>query len=335
MSGAGGTGAGGGAGPGGDGSVVGGAGGGVGPGGDGSVVVAIEAGGTKFLCAAGRDRHDLTRRGVTRIATTTPTATMRAVAGWAASLEGLGPLGAVGVASFGPLDLGRRRIGSTPKSGWSGFDWDGAVRDVFPGLPFGLETDVGAAALAEHRWGAAQGRDPAVYLTVGTGIGGGIVAGGRVLHGLVHPEIGHMHVGRHESDDFPGACPFHRDCLEGMASGTALAQRWGMAGETLPAGHPAWALEAWYLARAVANLVMTLSPEVIVIGGGLMAVAGLRARVGDLLPGLIAGYVDAERLHAPAAGYLVDPGLGRLSGVLGALAVGQGAVGAGPAGRAG
>lgn len=289
------------------------------------LVAAIEAGGTKFVCGSGRSRGDLMARGLTMLATTDPERTVGALAGWAASLEE--EVAAVGVASFGPLDLAGRAIASTPKPGWSGFDWAAAVGEVWPGRPMALETDVGAAALAESRWGAAEGRDPAVYVTVGTGIGGGVVAGGAVVHGLVHPEIGHMRVGRRAGDDFAGSCPFHGDCLEGLAGGPAVERRWGERGEQLPPDHAAWDLEAWYLGRLVANLVMALSPQVVVLGGGVMGVPGLLDRVRAEVPAAVAGYLESELLGERISDYVVPPGLGTGSGIVGALAVGQTAAG--------
>jgi fructokinase len=187
-----------------------------------------------------------------------------------------------------------------------------------------FDTDVNAAALGEARWGAAQGLDSFVYLTVGTGIGGGGLLGGQLMHGLVHPEIGHLRLPRESTaDPFPGACPFHGDCLEGLASGPALLARWGLAAEALPEGHPAWALEAQYLALALVNLICTLSPQRIVIGGGVMDQAHLFPLVRQQVAALLNGYLQAEEILERIDAYIVPPGLKGASGRLGALALAE------------
>jgi fructokinase len=290
-----------------------------------ALLVGIEAGGTKFVCRAGRDIDEFCRGERAVVATGSPEGTMAEVAAWvheAQSAHGE-RVGAVGVASFGPLDMARLAIGDTPKPGWSGFSWAAALDAVLPGVPFALDTDTGAAALAEWRWGAARWRDPAAYLTVGTGIGGGLVLGGRPLHGLVHPEVGHMRVRRQEGDDFPGTCPFHGDCLEGLACGPALEKRWGRRGEDLPADHPAWQLEASYLSQCVVNLVMTVSPQIVVMGGGIMEVEGLRDRVRTGVREMIGGYLASDLLGEHIDRFVVAPGLGADSGVLGAFGLAE------------
>lgn len=281
----------------------------------------IEAGGTKFVCAVGSGPDDL--RAVVRFPTTTPEETLgRAVA----FLKDQGPLAAVGVASFGPVDLDPASptygyITTTPKPGWAYTDVVGPIRRAL-GVEVGFDTDVNGAALAEYRWGAARGSDTFVYLTVGTGIGGGGMVDGRLIHGLVHPEMGHVYVPHNrERDPYSGCCPYHGDCLEGLASGPAIEGRWGQPAETLPPDHPAWELEAEYLALAVANLVCLLSPRRVILGGGVMQQAHLfppiRRRVKELLGGYIPSPTILERIEA----YIVPPGLGDRSGVLGTLAL--------------
>jgi fructokinase len=212
-------------------------------------------------------------------------------------------------------------ITTTPKPGWRDTDLVGPLRAAL-GVPIVVDTDVNAAALGEWRWGAAQGLDTVLYLTVGTGIGGGGLVGGRPLHGLVHPEMGHVRVPHDRArDPFDGVCPFHGDCLEGLASGPALAARWGRAAEALPADHPAWPLEAHYLALALHGCVCTLSPERIVVGGGVMEAPHLLPQVRAELLRLLNGYVQAPAIVDDVAGYVVPPALGRRSGVLGALAL--------------
>jgi fructokinase len=197
----------------------------------------------------------------------------------------------------------------------------GPLRDAL-GVPVHFDTDVNAAALAEGRWGAAKGLDTFIYVTVGTGIGGGGLVNGRRMRGLVHPEMGHVRIPRDaRADPFPGICPFHGDCLEGLASGPAIHARWKRPAEALPDGHPAWALEARYLALALNNFVCTLSPQRIVAGGGVMERRSLFPLVRRELQALLGGYVQAEPLLGGIDGYVVPPALGGRAGVLGALAL--------------
>lgn len=287
----------------------------------------FEAGGTKCRCVVGCGPGDI--RAEARIPTTSPAETLdRALAFFRAQQDAHGPLGAIGVGSFGPVDLNRLSphfgfITSTPKPGWADTDLAGVFRRAF-GVPVAFDTDVNAAVLGEWRQGAARGLDTVLYLTVGTGIGGGAVVGGRVMHGLVHPEMGHVPI-PHDlaADPFPGSCPYHRDCLEGLASGPAMAARWGQPPETLPAGHPGWALETNYLALALQGFVCTLSPQRIVIGGGVMAHPPLLARLRHQLRSLLNGYVQAPSLLEGIDGYLVAPALGDRSGVVGALVLAE------------
>lgn len=283
----------------------------------------IEAGGTKFVCVVGSGPDDI--RADARIPTTSPADTLGAVLRFfRAQTAQHGPLTAIGIGSFGPVDLHPASsrwgfITSTPKPGWANTDIAGPFRREF-GVPVAFDTDVNAAALGEWRYGAAQGLDTFLYLTVGTGIGGGGLVGGRAMHGLVHPEMGHVRVPHDLSaDPFPGACPFHGDCLEGLASGSAMATRWGRPAETLPADHAAWALEARYLALALQGFVCTLSPQRIVMGGGVMDQPHLLPRVRQQLKALLNGYIQAPEVLDGMDGYVVAPALGSRSGVIGAL----------------
>jgi fructokinase len=190
--------------------------------------------------------------------------------------------------------------------------------------PVGFDTDVNAAAVGEHRWGAAQGLDNFIYLTVGTGIGGGGLINGRPMHGLVHPEMGHVRLPHDRDDDpFPGRCPFHGDCLEGMASGPALEDRWGQPAETLPEDHPAWPLQARYLAFALVNFICTLSPQRIILGGGVMKQESLFPLIRSEVLSLLNDYVRSPAITEEIDSYIVPPGLGGRAGGLGALALGQ------------
>ncbi|MGD8623848.1 MAG: ROK family protein, partial [Anaerolineae bacterium] len=192
--------------------------------------------------------------------------------------------------------------------------------------PVGFDTDVNGAALGEHRWGAARGLDSFVYLTIGTGIGGGGLVNGRLLHGLVHPEMGHVYLPPHADDPHPeGFCPFHGHCLEGMASGTAIEKRWGQRAESLPADHPAWALEAHYLALGLVNFICTLSPQRIIMGGGVMAQPGLLPMVRQQVQVLLNDYIQSPAIQDEIEAYVVPPGLGNRAGVLGAIALAEAA----------
>ncbi len=281
----------------------------------------IEAGGTKFVCAVGSAPDNLVAE--TSFPTTTPEETLGRAVGFFREASS-GGLDAVGIASFGPLDLDRAsasygRLTSTPKSGWSGVDLVGTFQEAL-GVAVALDTDVNGAALAEHLWGAATDADDLVYLTVGTGIGGGLITGGELVHGVTHPEMGHQLLPRRTDDSFEGSCPFHGACLEGLASGTAMAARWGRPAESLPDDHLAWDLESWYLATALLNLVYTVSPKRIVLGGGVMLREGLRDRVRQTLGDLAAGYGNVEALVDDRR-YVSAPGLGGRAGVLGAIAL--------------
>jgi len=242
----------------------------------------IEAGGTKFVCAVGTGPDDLSAE--TRFPTTTPAETIGRAIAFFQEQHRKRPLAAIGIGSFGPVDLKPTSptfgyITSTSKPGWANTDFAQKVQRAL-GVPVRFDTDVNAAALAEHCWGAAGGVDDFIYLTVGTGIGGGGMIEGQLMRGLRHPEMGHILVPHDwEADPYAGSCPYHGDCLEGLAAGPALEERWGRAPETLAAEHPAWALEAQYLALALANLIYTLSPRRIVMGGGVMEQLGLRVRM--------------------------------------------------------
>ena len=285
----------------------------------------LEAGGTKFNCVVGAGPDDI--RAETRIPTTTPEATVReALEFFRAQRAALGPLTAAGVASFGPVDLDPASatygfITSTPKPGWAHTDIVGPVRQAL-GVPVQFDTDVNAAALGEGRWGAAQGLDHFIYLTVGTGIGGGGLVGGAMLHGLVHPEMGHVRIPHDRTaDPYEGHCPFHGDCLEGLACGPAMNARWGRPAEELSDDHPAWALEARYLALALNDFVCTLSPRRIILGGGVMERLSLFPRIHRELQSLLNGYVQAPQITTYIDRYVVPPAFGPRAGLIGALAL--------------
>jgi fructokinase len=287
----------------------------------------IEAGGTKFVCATGTGPGDV--RAITRFATTTATETLdQCVAFFRAQRE---RVSVIGIACFGPLDLDASspmygHITSTPKPQWQSTDVRGTIARAL-GVPVAIDTDVNGAALAEQRWGAARGLSNVLYVTVGTGIGGGVIANGKPLHGLVHPELGHIPVPHDRTrDPFPGLCPAHGDCLEGLASGPAIAERWSTPADDLPEAHPAWALEAEYLALGVATWIYTLSPERIILGGGVMQQMHLFPLIRQRVRELLNDYIQAAETRDGIDAYIVAPELGGDAGVLGAIALAQDAV---------
>lgn len=283
---------------------------------------AIEGGGTKFICAIGSGPEAIDKQ--VRIDTRGPEETLAEVV---AFFQGEGVAG-LGLAMFGPLEL---RPGtsygamlSTPKPGWSGFPVRAYLAEALS-VPVSVDTDVNAAALAEQRWGAARGLDPVVYITVGTGIGGGVVTHGQPLHGLMHPELGHLLVpalrdGEGRVDDFEGVCPFHGRCLEGVASGPALRKRLGHSATELAPDHPLWVLEARYLAFGLMSTLLFLSPMRIVIGGGVMSIPHLLPRVRRELQEMLAGYVPRAEVIEGLDDFVVSPGL-PVPGLSGAFAL--------------
>ncbi len=292
----------------------------------GNVYGGIEAGGTKFVCAVGTAPHDI--RAEVRFSTTTPEETIDQAIAFFKEQRRLTPLAAVGIASFGPVDANPASpnfgcITSTPKPGWAHTDFAGRIQRSLS-IPVGFDTDVNGAALGEHRWGSAQGLHSFIYLTIGTGIGGGGMMNSRLMHGLIHPEMGHIRIPHdRQIDPYPGQCPFHGDCFEGLASGPALEQRWGQPPETLPDGHPAWSLEAHYLGLALTNLICALSPQRIVMGGGVMEQPQLLPSVRLKVRELLNDYVQVPEILEKIDDYIVRPSLGRMVGVLGAIALAQ------------
>jgi fructokinase len=288
-----------------------------------SVFGGLETGGSKWECAIGTGPDDL--RATATIPTTTPPETIdRAIA----FFEREGPVAAIGIGSFGPVDQKLSsptwgHITTTPKPGWAHTDVGQEIRRRLS-LPVAFDTDVNAAALGEHRWGAAQGLDTFCYITIGTGIGGGGMARGRLLHGLVHPEFGHMRIPHdREADPFPGVCPYHGDCWEGLASGRSIETRWGRPPEELSGRQAVWELEAGYLALGLVSVICVLSPERIVLGGGVMSQPELLPLVHREVQRLMNGYLDTAAIDDGIASYVTLPALGTRSGVLGAIALAE------------
>lgn len=291
------------------------------------LIGAIEAGGTKFVCGVGTGPDDL--KAEIRFPTTTPQETLaKAVACLQDFSTQHGPLDAIGIGCFGPVDIRPQsptwsQIAATPKPGWRGTNVSQPFQQAF-NLPIGFNTDVNGAALGEWLWGAGKGLDTIVYLTIGTGIGGGVIAGGKLVHGLWHPEVGHMPLPRESDDtDFQGICPYHGGaCAEGLASGPAMRARWGKPAQDLPPDHPAWDREARYLASLCVNLIALFSPERIILGGGVMEQRALlpliRAHVSQRLKGYFPGLEKQGAIDT----LIVPPALGPHAGLYGAIALG-------------
>jgi fructokinase len=285
----------------------------------------IEAGGSKWVCATGTGPDDLEQ--TLTFATTDPEETIARAADF---FSRNGAIAAIGIGSFGPIDIDRTsptwgRITTTPKPGWAYTEVVAALRNALD-LPIAFDTDVNAAALGEHRWGAAVGLETFCYITVGTGIGGGGIANGNLMHGLLHPEFGHMRIPHDRNrDPFDGVCPYHGNCFEGLASGDALRARWGRSAEEI-ADESAWLLEAEYLALGLQNVICTISPQKIILGGGVMKEPALLPHVRSRVQALASGYFDAPELGAAIDEYIVPPALGDRAGVLGALELARRAV---------
>lgn len=279
------------------------------------MIAGIELGGTKTVVAIGTTEGRVIEE--MRFPTTLPEETLGIAIDW---LRGRGTPERIGIAAFGPIGIVPKRenygrILATPKPGWAGFSLIDRFANAFPNAKLTLDTDVNAAALAEAKIGAAAGLDDVAYITIGTGIGGGILSGGHLIHGALHPEFGHLKVPRQPGDDFAGVCPFHADCLEGLASGPSIAARWGTPAHELPANHPAWDTQAWYLAHGILSLLAVVSPSRVIIGGGVSQVEGLHRKVQDKLVEIAAGYFPPTL----EPGYVAAPALGQEAGICGAF----------------
>ncbi len=289
------------------------------------VLGAVEGGGTKFVCMIGTSPTDVVDE--VTIPTSDPAATLGAVIEFLQQPRSECHLAAVGVSMFGPLGLNPEQPGfggtlATPKPGWS------HVRVVSPlarrlAVPIGFDTDVNGAVLGEARWGAAQDLDPVVYLTVGTGVGGGALVNGGTIHGLLHPEMGHVPMPSLPGDDYTGWCPFHGRCLEGLVCGPALAERCGRPVSELSPDDPVWDLTARYLAYGLSTLVLTLSPRRIVLGGGVMRQARLLPLVRRALREILNDYVRAPEIQEKIDDYVVLSTLDQKAGLYGALVLAE------------
>ena len=288
----------------------------------------IEAGGTKFVCVVTDEGKNILAE--TRFPTTTPEETLGRTLDFfhQENRQLPQPICAIGAACFGPIDLNPASetfgyITSTPKPGWANTAFVRPLEEAFD-VPVAIDTDVNAAAIGEGTWGAAVGMDSFIYLTIGTGIGGGAVYHGKPIHGLIHPEMGHIRIPHDWAvDPFAGFCSYHGDCFEGLAAGPALQRRWGQPGDSLPVDHPAWALEAHYIALALQSFICTLSPTRIILGGGVMQQAHLFPLIREDVIKLLNGYIQSPAILEHVDEYIVAPGLGGRAGVLGAIALAQ------------
>ncbi len=286
----------------------------------------IEGGGTKFVCAVAAGPDDI--RDEIRFPTAAPEETLDQAIAFFRAHQQKAELAAVGIASFGPIDPNPEspRFGyvtTTPKPGWAQTDFAGTIHRAL-GLPVGFDTDVNVAALGEHRWGGARGLDTFIYLTVGTGVGGGGMVNGKLIHGAMHPEMGHIRIPHdRQADPYPGYCSYHGDCLEGLTCGPAISERWGRSGRDLAPDHPAWEMEARYLALGLVNLILPLSPQRVIMGGGVMEQMHLFPMIRSQVQELLNGYLQLESIQERIDEYIIPPELGGRAGVLGAIALAQ------------
>lgn len=284
----------------------------------------IEAGGTKMVCAVAEVREEkATILERVSIPTGQPKETFEEMISF---FEGKG-IKALGIGCFGPLDLDRKSktygyITKTPKEGWADCDVVGTFAGALK-VPVGFDTDVNGAILGEVTWGAAKDCDSAIYITVGTGVGVGVYCNGGLLHGLVHPEAGHILLTRHPLDDYRGRCPFHSNCMEGLASGPAIEERWGKPAAELWDRQEVWELEAYYIAQAVADYILSYSPQKIILWGGVMHQKQLFALVRNQVTELLGGYVHHRMVETQMQDYIVPPALGEDPGILGAVCLGK------------
>lgn len=285
----------------------------------------IEAGGTKMVCAVGNENGVVKDR--TSFPTRQPEETFADMIAYYRNWD----IQALGIGCFGPLDLNRQSrtygyITKTPKPGWGNCDIVGAFKDAL-GVPVGFDTDVNGAVLGEVTWGAAKGLDSAIYITIGTGVGVGVYVNGGLLHGLVHPEGGHILLIRHPKDTYEGKCPFHKNCVEGLAAGPSIEARWGKKAAELADRDEVWEMEAYYIAQAITDYILSYSPQKIILWGGVMHQEKLFGMVRKEVLNLLNGYVAHEMITEHIDQYIVPPALGEDPGIMGAIKLGLDALG--------
>ena len=277
---------------------------------------ALEAGGTKMICAVGDEKGNIIDE--VTIPTTVPNDTIPEIIRYFKGKD----IEALGIACFGPLDLDKSspnygNILKTPKLAWTDLEIYSVLKDELE-VPVNIDTDVAGSLLGEATWGSAKGISDALYITIGTGIGGEILANGEILHGMLHPELGHMLLTRHESDSFEGICPFHKNCFEGLASGPSIEARWGKPAEELADKVEVWNLESYYIAQTLTNIILTICPKKIILGGGVMNQEQLFPMIRSKVRTNINGYITTKELE-DIDNYIVPAGLGSKQGVMGAL----------------
>ncbi len=288
----------------------------------------VEAGGTKFVCVVATDPQNILAE--ERFPTTTPQETISRAIHFFENFQNQTNqnLSALGIGSFGPIDPNPASpqygfITSTPKPGWKNADLIGSFKQHF-NVPIVFDTDVNAAAIGEGKWGAAIGLENFLYFTIGTGIGGGAIVNGKPLHGLIHPEMGHVRLPHDFNlDPFQGYCPYHKDCFEGLVSGPALEKRWGKPAFELNPEHPAWELEAHYIALAMSDFICAFSPEKIILGGGVMQQKHLFPLIHEKTTAYLNGYVQSPLILKNIDQYIVPPKLGNQAGMLGCISMAQ------------
>lgn len=277
---------------------------------------ALEAGGTKMVCALGNEKGEILEQ--CSIPTKTPEETIPGILDYFKDKQ----IEALGIGCFGPVDLDKNSptygyITSTPKLAWKNFDMVGAMKKAL-GVPVGFDTDVNGSLLGEVTWGSARGLTDAAYLTIGTGIGAGIMTNGKLLHGMMHPEAGHMSLVLHKDDHYAGKCPFHGTCFEGLAAGPAIEARWGAKAAELANRPEVWEMEGYYIAQALTTLVMVLSPQRIILGGGVMHQKQLFPMIRQKVRDMVNGYIQAERFN-DMDNYIVPAGLNDDQGIMGCI----------------
>ncbi len=286
----------------------------------------IEAGGTKIVCSIANDPQDILA--LERFPTSTPEETIKKIISFFTENQKSHniKLVSLGIGSFGPLDLDPDSntfgfITSTPKKRWRNTNLIQPLQQAL-NVPVFFDTDVNVAAIGERKWGAAHGLDNFIYITIGTGIGGGVIINGKPVHGLIHPEMGHIRLIQNASiDPYKGKCPYHKNCFEGLASGPAIEERWTKKAHELEPNHPGWALEVDYIAQALSNFIYCFSPQKIILGGGVMQQNHLFPLIRIKTLEYLNNYVQSEAILTNIDHYIVPPGLGNLSGILGAIAL--------------
>ena len=277
---------------------------------------ALEAGGTKMVCAIGNEKGEIFEK--ISIPTKTPETTMPEMIQWFQSKK----IETLGIGCFGPIDPDKDSptygyITSTPKLAWKDYNIVGAFEEQLC-CPVGFDTDVNGSALGEVTFGQAKGKKNIVYLTVGTGVGAGVYAEGKLLHGMLHPEAGHILMRKHPEDHYEGKCPYHKTCLEGLAAGPAIEARWGKKGIELADKKEVWELEAYYIGQALVDLILVLSPEKIILGGGVMHQEHMMPLVREEVRKQMAGYIKTKQMD-DLDNYIVLPSLNDNQGIMGAL----------------